>query len=103
MLISCRKVGDSLEIGERMEIRIISIRKSRVTLGLVAPRDMKIVTRKLTEMEMANTMAAAHSVEFDHLLHPSHDGPNNVAFVLDPRLPETNSQSADKDNGGLDE
>jgi carbon storage regulator CsrA len=102
MLISCRREGDTLEIGEQIEIRIIAIRRSRVTLGVVAPRDMKIVTRKLTEMEMANTMAAVHSVEFGQLLH----GPETaekIVFVLDASSLERESRMTDKENGGVDE
>jgi carbon storage regulator len=63
MLISRRKEGETVLIGDDIEIRIISLRKKKVILGIIAPRDVKIVAAKLDEAEMANTMAAANSIE----------------------------------------
>jgi carbon storage regulator len=103
MLISCRKEGESLEIGDKVEIRIISIRRNKVTLGVVAPRDIKIATRKLSEMEMANTMAAAHSVHVGQLLRSPRDQGENIVFVLDASFLEGKPQMTDRGNGGLDE
>ena len=104
MLISCRKEGESLEIGEEVEIRIVSIRKNKVTLGVVAPRDVKIATRKLSQMEMANTMAAAHSVQVGQLLRSPLDRAENIIFVLDESgLLGKNPELADKRDGRPDE
>jgi carbon storage regulator len=103
MLISCRKEGDSLKIGEAVEIRVVSIRKNKVTLGIVAPRDIKIVTRTLSEMEMANTMAAAHSVHVGQLLRSPRDQAENIVFVLDATFLEKSSKLTDTGNGGPDE
>ena len=103
MLISCRKEGDSLQIGEEIEVRIISIRKNRVTLGVVAPRDFKIVTRKLTEMEMTNTMAVAHSAHLDQLLRPPQSPSENVVFLLEREFQEKNPLLTEKRNEGPDE
>lgn len=103
MLISCRKEGESLAIGHEVEIRIVSIRKNKVTLGIVAPRDIKIATRKLNEMEMANTMAAAHSVHVGQLLRSPRDEAENILFVLDASFLERNPQVTDTGIGGLDE
>lgn len=103
MLISCRKEGDSLTIGEQIEIRIVSIRKNKVTLGVVAPRDIKIRTRKLSDMEMANTMAAAHSVYVGQLFGVPRDEAENIIFVLEANLLERSAQQTDKGSGGLDE
>lgn len=104
MLISCRKEGESLEIGEEIEIRIIAVRKNKVTLGVVAPRDVKIATRKLSEMEMVNTMAAAQSVHVGQLLRSPRDRIENIVFVLEETdLFGRNSDLTDKRNGRSDE
>lgn len=104
MLISCRKEGESLKVGEEIEIRIISVRKNKVTLGVVAPRQVKIATRKLSEMEMANTVAAAQSVYVGQLLRTPRGAGENVVFVLeDGDFFGTNSELTDKRNGRPDE
>jgi carbon storage regulator len=95
VLISRRKEGDSLQIGDEVEIRIVSVRKNKVTLGVVAPRDMKIVTRKLNEMEMANTMAAAHSVDIGQLLRSPLDPSEDIVFVLESDLLRKNPELTD--------
>lgn len=93
-----------MRIGEEVEIRIISIRKNKVTLGLVAPRDVKIETGKLSEMEMANTMAAAHSLQFGRLFGAPREGAEKIVFVLeDGNLFGKNLEVADKRNGSSDE
>jgi carbon storage regulator len=102
VLISRRKEGDSIQIGEDVEIRIVSVRRNKVTVGIVAPRDMRIITRKLNEMEMANTRAAAHSVDIGPLLRPP-DGPEDVVFVLEANLLRENPESTDKRSGRADE
>jgi carbon storage regulator len=104
MLISCRKEGESLEIGEEIEIRIIAVRKNKVTLGIVAPRDVKIATRRLSEMEMANTMAAAQSLHVGQLLRSPRDRVENIVFVLEGAdFFGRSSDLTDKRNGRSDE
>jgi carbon storage regulator CsrA len=76
MLISRRKEGETVQIGHEIEIRIISLRKKKVILGIIAPRDVKIVAAKLDPAELANTMAAANSIEV-----PGNNG-EQVLFLL---------------------
>lgn len=105
MLISCRREGECLQIGEEIEIRIISVRKNKVTLGVVAPREIKIETRKLNEMEMANTeAAAAQSFQFGQLIRMPRSRGENIVFVLeDADFLRTKSGMTDKRNGRADE
>lgn len=104
MLISCRKEGESLEIGEAIEVRIISVRKNKVTLGVVAPREVKIETRKLSEMEMANTMAVVQSVHVGQFFGATPNRSESVVFVLEEAdLMERSSESTDKKGGRFDE
>jgi carbon storage regulator CsrA len=68
MLISRRKEGEILFIGDEIEIRIVSIRKNKVIFGVVAPRTVKIAAGRLSPTALANTLAAVHSVDLDRLL-----------------------------------
>lgn len=82
MLISRRKEGDSILIGDGVEIRIVSVRKKKVILGIIAPRDVRIGTARLSEAELENTMAAAHSIELADLL-PAPESEEPVLFLLE--------------------
>lgn len=75
MLISRRREGETIQIGEGVEIRIVTIRKNKVIVGIIAPREVKISTGKLTDEAMANTMAAINSVNVKHLLPTSTEQP----------------------------
>lgn len=104
MLISCRKEGESLAIGEQIEIRIISVRKNKVTLGVVAPRDLKIATRRLSEMEMVNTMAVAQAAHLGEFFSTPKNQVESVVFVLEKaRILGKTSGLTDERNGSPDE
>jgi carbon storage regulator CsrA len=66
MLISRRREGETIHIGEGIEIRIVTIRKNKVVFGIIAPREVKIATGKLTDEALANTMAAINSSNVSH-------------------------------------
>jgi carbon storage regulator len=42
MLILARKVGESIRIGDRVEIAVIDIKGDQVKLGITAPREVKV-------------------------------------------------------------
>jgi len=84
VLISRRREGEALLIGEEIEIRIVSVRKKKVILGVIAPRERKIMTAKLSDAEMANTMAAANSINIDQFLHA--EPGEHVSFLLEAVL-----------------
>jgi carbon storage regulator len=71
MLISKRKEGETLRIGDNIELRIVSVRKKKVIIGIIAPREVSITATKLTDVEMANTMAAANSIYIREFIHPA--------------------------------
>lgn len=98
MLISRRKEGETLLIGDDVEIRIISIRKKKVVLGIIAPREVRICTAKLTETELENTMAAAHPADLLDLLHaPADRGSEAVLFLLDTPINRPISYTENQD------
>lgn len=47
MLVLSRKVGDSIQIGGEIKIRVSRISGSRVTLGIEAPESVRIVRGEL--------------------------------------------------------
>jgi carbon storage regulator len=93
VLISRRKEGEVLRIGDEVEIRVIDVRKKKVILGVLAPRDVKITSTKLSEAELANTMAAANSVDLSEFLHEPPVAGERVLFLLE------SGESADKKSG----
>ena len=42
MLILTRKVGESIMIGDSVEVKILGLRAGQVKIGIEAPKDMKV-------------------------------------------------------------
>ncbi|PQO48129.1 carbon storage regulator [Blastopirellula marina] len=58
MLVLSRKVGESIKIGDNIEIVINRISGNRVTIGVEAPKDVRIL-RGEVELELdADSVAA---------------------------------------------
>ena len=49
MLVLSRKVGDNLVIDSNITIEVVKISGNRISLGIVAPSDVKILRGELTE------------------------------------------------------
>jgi len=49
MLTLTRKVGESIQIGDEIEIIVKEIRRNQVRIGIVAPRDVSIYREELYE------------------------------------------------------
>ena len=58
MLILQRKAGESLAIGDEIEISILSIEAGRVRLAIQAPRDVPILRSELKIAAEVNREAA---------------------------------------------
>jgi carbon storage regulator len=52
MLMLTRKVGEKIRIGNDIELVVTKISGSRVTLGVTAPRDVRIVRSELKPLEL---------------------------------------------------
>lgn len=63
MLVLSRKVGESIKIGEGITVVINRIAGNRVTLGLQAPRDMRIIRGELRPFDEAETTVAPQRKE----------------------------------------
>ncbi len=49
MLVLSRKVGDKLVIDGNITVEVVKIQGNRISLGIVAPQDVKILRGELTE------------------------------------------------------
>ena len=62
MLVLSRKKGESLIIGENIELQVVDIQGDKVRLGINAPRDVSILRKELREeIKQANKEAVASS------------------------------------------
>ncbi len=49
MLILTRKVGESIMIGDSVEVKILGLRAGQVKIGIEAPRDLKVHREEIYE------------------------------------------------------
>lgn len=59
MLVMSRREGEVILIGEEIEIVIAQIGRSRVKVGIRAPRSTRVVAREVKLVEDENRVAAA--------------------------------------------
>ena len=57
MLVLRRRVGETVAIGGGIEIEVIEISRSRVRLGIVAPRDVPVVRKETLAVAAENRQA----------------------------------------------
>lgn len=62
MLILQRKAGESLLIGEEIEVSILSVEAGRVRLAIEAPRNVSILRSELKRAAEVNREAAGEEV-----------------------------------------
>ena len=59
MLVLTRRAGQTIRIGDDVELQVVRIEGDRVVLGLVAPRDVPIVRGEIHAEVAEETKAAA--------------------------------------------
>ncbi|AFK87671.1 MULTISPECIES: carbon storage regulator CsrA [Thermoanaerobacterium] len=57
MLILTRKIGQSLIIGDDVEIKIVSIDGDNVKIGISAPKNVTVMRKELLEVKDENKKA----------------------------------------------
>lgn len=102
MLISRRREGESIQIGDGIEIRIVTVRKNKVVVGIIAPREVKIAAGKLTEEALANTVAALNSSNLGHFLPTPSWGGEAVLSLLSAKDRVTEQSAAVDDKARKD-
>ncbi|MDI6602207.1 MAG: carbon storage regulator [Thermoanaerobacteraceae bacterium] len=58
MLVLTRKKGQSIKIGDNIEISIMDVEEDKVSIGIVAPRNIEIVRTELLDVKNENITAA---------------------------------------------
>lgn len=69
MLVLTRKVGESLKIGDDIELKILSMDGEQIKLGIDAPREIAIHRKEVyLAIEQENSAAAEASVDLLNFL-----------------------------------
>ncbi len=58
MLIIGRRVGETIHLGDDVEIRIMDLSPSRVKIGIVAPRELGILRGEMRQAAAQNVVAS---------------------------------------------
>lgn len=59
MLVLTRKTGEVIQIGDNIEIYVVSVKGDQVKLGINAPRDVEIFRKEVyLEIQKENEMAS---------------------------------------------
>jgi carbon storage regulator len=51
MLILTRRIGESLNIGDEIEISIVKVKGNQIVLGIEAPREISVIRSELLDDE----------------------------------------------------
>lgn len=49
MLILTRKVGESIMIGDSVEVKVLGLRAGQIKIGIEAPKDLKVHREEIFE------------------------------------------------------
>lgn len=53
MLILTRKVGESIMIGDSVEVKILGLRAGQIKIGIEAPKDLKVHREEIYDRILA--------------------------------------------------
>ena len=68
MLVLTRREGESLMIGDQIEISIIEVQGDKIRIGVTAPREIRILRKELLEeVRVTNSQAADVNVSLGAL------------------------------------
>lgn len=67
MLVLTRKPGETLMLGEDIQVKIVSVDSDQVKIGIEAPRALKIYRREVYEAIQQENEAALNVTDIDIL------------------------------------
>ncbi|MBI9103394.1 MAG: carbon storage regulator CsrA [Spirochaetales bacterium] len=77
MLILARKINESINIGDKIEVSIIDIRGDQVKVGIKAPKEVKVFRREVYEAIQSENLIASKASKnlptIDNLLKDKKD------------------------------
>lgn len=69
MLVLTRRAGQALSIGGSIEVQVVRIERDRVVLGVIAPKDLRVVRQELiAEVRAEVGQASVDRIALLHLL-----------------------------------
>jgi carbon storage regulator len=63
MLILSRRPGESLTIGDEITITVVGVSGNQIRLGIVAPRDVRVLREEIYRAMQEENRAAANALE----------------------------------------
>ncbi len=67
MLVLARKIDESIVLGDNITIKVISVDKGVVKLGIDAPKDISIIRSELLEDVKESNIAASKDIDANTL------------------------------------
>ncbi len=61
MLVLSRKVGESVLIGDNIEIKLLEIRDGRIKFGIDAPREVSVLRKEVIDTTKENREAGKNA------------------------------------------
>jgi carbon storage regulator len=85
MLVVARKIGQTILIGEEIEITVTAVRGDQVRLAIRAPREVSILRKEVVDQVKAGNAAAIDSAAtgFMDLLGPRRENPFPATRLAD--------------------
>lgn len=66
MLVISRKAGESILISDQIKVTVLSLSSDKVTIGIDAPKDIRIIREELAETIEANKISGETSGQTDY-------------------------------------
>ncbi len=60
MLILTRKTGETITIGEKIQVKVLSIKGGQVRIGIDAPREVKVNREEVQLQEQSSSTEVVH-------------------------------------------